>query len=130
MKRSSLRRTPMVRRYVDTGPDKATEALLNLRCRWACEICGEKPATQTHHRTPRGLGSTRDPRINSPANLLRLDADCHRYVETHRAEALIAGWLVSRYSDPARVPVLIHNGSRWVNLSADGRYLDPEEVPA
>lgn len=120
----------MKRRYVDTGPDRTTEDKVNARSGGVCEICAAQPATQHHHRMPRGMGSSSGPQINLPSNLLHLDLGCHEYVERNRAEALIAGWLVSRYSDPARVNVLIQNGSRYVYLTDDGGYADnpPEAV--
>lgn len=110
-----MKRTPMSRRYSDTGPSRETLAALAQRCGGRCELCGQA-AEHTHHRRPRGIGSSRDPQINACSNLLRLCASCHRYVEEHRAEALLSGWLVSRYTDPASAPVLIDRGSRWVYL--------------
>lgn len=62
------------------------------------------------------MGSSRDRKVNLPSNLLHVCLDCHAYIERHRAEALIAGWLVSRWSDPANVAVLIDRGSRYVYL--------------
>lgn len=120
----------MRRRYVDTGPDAETEALVAERSGGVCEICTAEPATEYHHRAPRGMGGTSDPKVNLASALLHVGRPCHRYAEEHRAEALIAGWLVSRYSDPARVNVLIHNGSRYVYLTDDGGYADnpPEAV--
>lgn len=120
----------MRRRYVDTGPDAATEALVAERSGGMCEICGQEPATEHHHRVPRGMGGTDDPRVNLASSLLHVGRPCHEYAEQHRAEALIAGWLVSRYSDPAATAVLIERGSRWTYLSTDGRYLDAPEVAA
>lgn len=126
-----MKRTPMKRRYRDTGPDAATEALVAERSGGMCEICGQEHATEYHHRVPRGMGGTKDPRVNQASSLLHVSRRCHRYAETHRAEALIAGWLVSRYSNPADVAVLINNGSRYVYLGADGLYHDnPPEVAA
>lgn len=131
MKRSPLPRTQMRRRYRDTGPDAKTVALVDGRNCGMCELCNGEVARHTHHRVPRGAGGTSDPRINLPSNLLRLCPACHEYVERNRAEALIAGWLVSRWSDPAQVAVLIQHGSRWTYLGADGRYHDnPPEVAA
>lgn len=118
----ALKRTPMRRRWRDTGPSDETKALLEVRSRGRCELCVSAPAVHTHHRSPRGMGSTRDPKVNLPSSLLRLCSDCHTYVEGHRAEALIAGWLVSRYSDPARTAVLLGNASFWTYLTDDGRY--------
>jgi hypothetical protein len=77
------------------------------------------------------MGSSRDPKANLPSNLLRLCSDCHGYVEAWRSEALIAGWLVSRYSDPARTAVLLGNASFWTYLGDDGGlHENPPEVAA
>jgi len=129
VKRSApLWRSPMRRRYRVTGPDQQTRDIVRARHWGRCEICDTGQVEHVHHRLPRGIGSSRDPRINRPSNLLAVCADCHRYVEQHRAEALTAGWLVSRWDDPARVPVLIERGARYVHLADDGSYrLDPPE---
>jgi len=79
-----------------------------------------------HHRRPRGMGGTRKP--DSPANLLTLCGSgatgCHGEVESHRADALKSGWLVSQWADPAATPVLVGHGARWVYLTEDGTYAD------
>lgn len=112
------------RRY--TGPSAATLLLLEDRSRGRCELCGEA-AVHTHHRRPRGMGSSRDEATNAPSNLLRLCAACHTNVESRRAEAFGFGWLVSQYMDPGDVAVLVGRGSRWVHLSDAGSY---EDAPA
>lgn len=62
------------------------------------------------HRTARGMGGTRNPAINAPANLLVLCGDgvsgCHGYVEHHRTWAQDHGFAVSRYQDPELIPVV------------------------
>jgi hypothetical protein len=63
------------------------------------------------HRIPRGMGGSRDPRLNLPSNLVLLDGSgttgCHGEVESHRADAEAAGYLVPRHLDPAEVPVTV-----------------------
>ena len=61
----------------------------------------------THHRKPRGMGSTKRRDVNSAANGLGLCADCHEFVESHRAYARDRGLLISALSDvaPSCVPV-------------------------
>lgn len=76
-----------------------------------------------HHRIPRGMGGTRWAGIHSPALLVLLCGDgttgCHGWIESHRAEALRMGWLMSRHLfqiDPEDVPL------RWSDR-ADRLYL-------
>lgn len=98
-----------------------------------CERCGvHAPRGQgnLHHRRPRGMGGTRNPELNQPANLLWLcgsgTTGCHGDIESNRAAALAAGWLVPRYKRPTeipveiwdaglgrRVPVLLDNDGGW-----------------
>lgn len=95
-----------------TGPDAATRELVRWRDRDRCRRCGVA-TWQIHHRRPRGMGGTRDPLTNGPANLVLLcgsgTTGCHGWVESHRAEARAAGWLVSKWADPAATPI-VHNG--------------------
>ena len=95
-----------------TGPDVATRELVRWRDRDQCRRCGAT-TWQIHHRRPRGMGGTRDPLTNGPANLVLLCGSgvtgCHGWVESHRAEARADGWLVSKWADPAAIPI-VHNG--------------------
>ena len=121
----------MKRRYVATGPDDATVAVVLVRHYGKCARCddlirGERGLDWVvHHRRARGAGGSRREDTNSPANLVPLcgpgvDNDCHGHVESHRAEALTFGWLVPQGADPATVPVLIEHGARRVLLDHDG----------
>ena len=100
-----------------TGPDADTVALVRQRDRDRCRRC-DGPYQQIHHRKPRGMGGTRDPAINDPANLVCLCADDHHWIETHRAEARADGWLVSQWGDPAATPIIINHLPVW--LTPDG----------
>ena len=123
-----------------TGPDLETVMAVLHRDGYRCVRCdrpivGERGVDWScHHRTPRGMGGSKRPEVNSPAALLSLcgsgTTGCHGYVESHRAEALTNGWLVSRYSDPAAVAVLVDRGSRWVYLTESGYADDPPEEVA
>jgi hypothetical protein len=55
---------------------------------------------EIHHRRPRGMGGSRDPKTNSPANLILLCPDHHAWVESNRTEALEMGFLVPQGHDP------------------------------
>ena len=96
------------RRPRPTGPSIETREQVRWRDRDRCRRCG-KPTWQIHHRKPRGMGGTRDPLINSPANLVLLcgsgTTGCHGWVESHRTEAREQGWLVSQHADPRYQPI-------------------------
>jgi len=95
---------------------KATADAVRARSQGRCERCGTDSAARwsLHHRKPRGMGGTRDPEINSPANVLLLCGSgtegCHGRVESNRAEAYDLGLLVRRNDDPAQVPVELRFG--------------------
>lgn len=75
-----------------------------------------------HHRTPRGLGGTSDPLCAyGLANLITLCRDCHIAVESRRADALSAGWLLHHRCDPEEAQLLYR--MRWQLLTHDGRVL-------
>lgn len=122
----------------NTGPTRDVLDALYERAGYSCEACGQGVGDRrgvdhsVHHRVPRGMGGTRWAGANALTNLLLLcgsaTTGCHGSVESHRAAAVAAGWLVLSRSDPATVPVLIEHGSRFVYLTADGQYSnDPPE---
>lgn len=103
---------------------------------YRCVRCGAPAQGQRgwdwslQHRLPRSAGVD-----NRACNLLTTCGNgswgCHHYMDQQqRAEAYDKGWAVHRGFAPESVPVLVDHESRWVHLSVDGRYLDPEEVPA
>lgn len=101
----------------------ATRAEVLGRDMGVCVRCGRNDeGLNLHHRTPRGMGGTRDPLSASPANLVTLcgsgTTGCHGWVESHRDQAVSEGWIVLRGTDPSTVPVRI-NGYLWV-LGHDG----------
>lgn len=141
MRRTPLRRTtplkPASKRRTavrDTGPSPETVAQVLTRDGFACVGCGIRISGERgrdwslQHRRPRGMGGTRRDDTNSPANLLTVcgsgTTGCHGQMESHRAEALENGWLITQDQDPAAVPVLVGHGSRWVLLTHDGLYHD------
>lgn len=82
---------------------------------WSCVCCGvgvqgdRGVSWSIHHRIPRGMGGTTDPRLNSPANLVLLcgsgTTGCHGSVEHYRDKARERGLLLWRSQDPETVPV-------------------------
>ncbi|WP_280427190.1 HNH endonuclease [Nocardia brasiliensis] len=82
-----------------TGPSKKVVDLIRDRSAGICEICGWAEGQQIHHRRPRKMGGTRDPQINSPANLLHLCNLCHAVVEGNRLDAETRGYLLKMGAD-------------------------------
>lgn len=105
-----------------TDPSRATVQLVRDRDRHACVRCGTTEQLTTHHRRARGMGGSRWPGINQPANLLTLcgsgTTGCHGTIESYRRTAMGDGYVVSRYADPAAEPVRTIGG--WVRLDNDG----------
>lgn len=110
-----------------TGPAGEVAEAVYERAQHCCEICadGLGPVRgvdhHIHHRRPRAAGGSRRPDTNLPSNLLLLCPPCHDRVESYRAVAQLAGWLLSQVCDPAATPVRLA-GPTWRYLTADGRY--------
>lgn len=101
-----------------TGPTRETVARVLERDGYACRRCGHDPQ-QVHHRKPRGMGGTRDPRINACSNLVALCQVCHTYIEMNRAWARSEGWLVQQWADPETIPLVSRGRVLW--LTDDGQ---------
>jgi 5-methylcytosine-specific restriction enzyme A len=142
MRRSAIRRVRALARTAarrsrprSTGPAAETVELVKQRAGHRCERCltmliGDRGAAwHIHHRRPRRMGGSRDEVTNSPSNLLALCQDCHWAVESRRAEAHQAGWLLHAAEDPAASAVLLGRGSVWCYLTESGEYADdPPDV--
>ena len=133
------RATKTIRRQRDTGPTPVQRRAVAERANWCCELCGTQlgdpghpprwyEAHSFHHRRPRAMGGTTRVETNEPPNLLLLcgsattPGGCHQRVESDRAAARAAGWLLTQTQDPATVPVDITAGAGLVLLTPDGRY--------
>src|SRR5688572_18767891 len=125
-----MKRSPMKRRYVNTGPDRETVMKVLDRDGYRCVRCGAPAqgdrgvAWSLQHRKKRSAGVD-----NRPCNLIVLcgsgTTECHGWVESHPASAMWdGGWAVSAFAKPENVPVLVDRGSRWTYLTADGGYSD------
>ena len=81
-----------------TGPTQAQRDAVLLRARNHCERCTQsvvdRPA-DIHHRCPRGMGGSGNPRINDVHLLVLLCRGCHEWVEKNRGQAKEGGWLLS-----------------------------------
>jgi 5-methylcytosine-specific restriction protein A len=107
------------RRY--TGAHPTTIIIVKDRARGCCERCARSVPTEAevHHRIPRGMGGSRDPRINQASNLVVLCGDCHRWIESYRNAARDRGWLLHRSDNPWEEPIFSHLHG-YVLLGDDG----------
>lgn len=103
-----------------SGPTKNQRREVIIRDEGACVKCGVAcvdPDTLTpyreyslQHRAARGMGGSKDPAINSSANLILLCgsgvSDCHGDVESNREDGRRLGYAVASHDDPELVPIL------------------------
>ena len=93
-----------------------TLAEVRERDLFRCARCGSAGSLHVHHRRRRSQGGP-----DTFANLVTLCADCHSWVHGEPALARAEGWLCSKGTDPAQVPV---DHFAWpadpVLLNADG----------
>lgn len=105
----------------------SVRALITRRDDGMCCLCG-RPATNIHHRTPRGAGGSKARLwVDQPANALSLCGQgnvsgCHGWIESHRAEAVERGWIVprNRLVLPAEVPYYSPFVRSWFLLDDAG----------
>lgn len=100
-----------------TGPSQAIRQLVMERDGFQCVRCGNVVSGEPgvgyslQHRIPRGMGGSRDPRLNLPSNLVLLcgsgTTGCHGEVESRRLEAREGGFALWRSQDPTEVPVVV-----------------------
>jgi 5-methylcytosine-specific restriction enzyme A len=87
-----------------------------------CRRCG-RPATDVHHRRPKGMGGTSDLYIRlGLANLVCLCRQCHDYIHAHPEEGYRTGFLVHSWDDPADVSLMLKSGTHYVRLRSDGEF--------
>lgn len=97
-----------------TGPDRTTRELVLERDDYRCFCCGTPISGRQfslQHRDARGMGGSKDPLKNSPANLIVLlgsatSPHCHRRVEQRHDADNIAGYWLKTGQVPADTPVL------------------------
>lgn len=93
-----------------------------------CVRCGEYGTPfgdySLHHRRPRGMGGSKRPDTNLPANIVTLCGSgvtgCHGHIESHREEAREMGLLLHQGQHPDTEAVLTHRG--WLLLDNDGDF--------
>jgi len=109
-----------------TGFGVVVKAIIRDRANGLCERCGEYAyEMQHHHRRARGMGSTRRPETNMPANALAVCPRCHSEIESYRSVSYDSGWLVHQSRNPADIPVL--RRGVWVLLDDLGGVNPVEE---
>lgn len=121
------------RRHADRHPgwDRVRQVVWQ-RSGGRCEKTGaalDPRAWDCHHRLLRSRGGQ-----DTPANAVALHPDAHTAgpdaVHRRVAAATAAGWIVRTGTDPAAVPITMHDG-RTVYLDDAGHYLDqPLEAAA
>ena len=107
------------------------QGIVRRRANGLCEVCGVRVlrVAHCHHRKPRGAGGSSSPNINKASNLLHVHPECHDGIESYRTRSYQQGLLVFQSADPAKVPVLLHDG--WCLLGDDGsmtRVNPPDET--
>lgn len=114
------------------GFTDAVKKAVDTRSKGLCERDSCGPIAQYHHRAPRGLGGTSLPWVNQATNAFGVSLACHAYIEAHRTEAYVNGWLVARNGPKRSADVPILYRGRWALLADDGSMkpirLDGEEV--
>jgi hypothetical protein len=114
--------------------------LAMARAAGKCERCGRAivPGYRSlHHRRPRGMGGSRDPLTDHPANFVDLcgsgTTDCHGDLESFRLLAKRFGWILPQGSDPRTCPVRIFRPGWerpcWMIPGPDRWYTIVEVVP-
>lgn len=109
---------------MSTGFPPKVRAIIEGRAEGRCEamfspVCNGR-VEELHHRRPRGAGGTKAPAVNRAANALAVCQPCHQLIESQRAAARAAGFLVSLHeTHPAQIAVLYRN-SRLVILDDFG----------
>lgn len=116
-----------------TAIAKTVRDIVDRRAAAQCERCGrllDFGPYSRHHRLPRGMGGSRDPKVHGAANLVLICGSattpngCHLEVESYRDLARGDGYLLYRNQNPAEAP-LLYRGRRAL-LDNDGgiKFLD------
>lgn len=101
---------------------KETKRKIAARDDDRCARCGgwgDWRGFQFHHRLPRRMGGTSNPKVELPSNGVMLCADCHDWIESHRTLATLQGWILRDGHDPSKRPI---THAQWgtVVLNIDG----------
>jgi hypothetical protein len=98
----------------NTGPTPDVVDAVLERDQHSCVCCGENLQGirgrdwSLHHRRGRGMGSTRRPESNLPANLVAVcgtgNTGCHGWLTENPALGREQGLVLRQHEDPTKVP--------------------------
>jgi hypothetical protein len=108
---------------------KRVRLLVLTRDAWTCQVCGRNLAHayldgdySLQHRRARGMGGSKRPDTNGPANLITVcgsaTTGCHQRIESQPDWAAGRGLRLRQNQTPAGCPVLTVGG--WLLLHPDG----------
>lgn len=105
--------------------ERSARKITRARSEGQCEIHGDHPASDMHHRLNRSQGGQW-----SPDNLLHICHAIHMHITTSPQMAMEQGWTVRSGRNPADVPVWLA-GRGWCFLHANGHVDEaPDEAAA
>lgn len=119
-RQKAIKRVLVARRIKATGPSIQVVEVCLERAQYSCEVLGCMVGHRrgvdwsVHHRLPRRMGGSNNTALNLPSNLLIVcgsgTTGCHGWLESRRAEAYDAGFILRAGQVPARVPVSLAYG--------------------
>jgi len=124
---TALTRTQQARkqqRTPRTPQEVRARQLVAQRSNSVCEVCGNTPASNFHHRKNASQGGPWTA-SNGMALCGSGTTGCHGYITEHPEHARRSGWSVPSHADPLRTPVwLARHG--WVLLNDNGTFENEE----
>jgi hypothetical protein len=122
MRSSRLTRTVMAKKAPKVTPEeRAARKTVKARSQNVCEIHGDHPGTDMHHRLNRSQSGQW-----SPDNLLHLCHAVHMEITVSPKRAMEQGWTVRSGRNPANVPCWLA-GMGFVFLTPEGDITDIED---
>ena len=103
----------------------AVRLLVYERAHENCERCFRwARGGSAHHRFARGMGGSRDPRINDPRNIVLLCGSgvtgCHGWIEHHPEQGRQEGWLIDTLEEAQLDRPMADIAGRWFQLTKEG----------
>lgn len=103
--------------------ETSTRQYVYARSEGSCEVCGNWPGTNVHHRLNRSQGGDW-----SSENCIHVCGSgtrgCHGWITSHPNQSRDNGWLVSRTERSLDVPLLYRH--RWALLNDNGAVIELE----
>lgn len=117
-----LTRTVMAKKRAKVSPEeRAARKTVKARSQMVCEIHGNHPASDMHHRLNRSQGGQW-----SPENLLHICHAIHMQITVQPKRAMEQGWTVKSGRNPGDVPCWLASRG-FVFLSPEGDVIEVEE---